>query len=72
MTDLEALVRRAKRTQQGFLPLRTVAAEIVTGTPRADAMRIARQLLQSEVSQARMIAAFILGALAGRSPEALR
>jgi HEAT repeat protein len=69
--DLEALVRRAKKTQHGFTALRTEAAKIVGGASKSDALRIARQLLKSEVHQVRMIATFVLGALAATTPQAL-
>jgi HEAT repeat protein len=72
MTDLEALVRRAKQTQHGFTALRTEAGVIIAGASKPDALWIARQLLQSEAHQARMIATFIFGALAATTPQALR
>ena len=72
MTDLEAVVRRAKQTQHGFTALRTEAGVIIAGSSKADALWNARQLLQSDAHQARMIATFIFGALAATTPQALR
>ena len=72
MTNLEAVVMRAKQTQHGFTALRVEAGQIVAGVSKADALWIARQLLQSDAHQARMIAVFIFGALAATTPQALR
>lgn len=72
MTDLEALVQRAKHTEHGFTALRAEAGEIVASAPKAAALWIAWQLLLSDAHQARRIAAFIFGALAATTPQALR
>ena len=72
MNDLDSTVRRAKQTEHGFTALRAEAGQIVAGSSKADALWMALQLLQSEAHQARMIAAFVYGALAASTPRALR
>jgi len=71
MTNLADLVDRARRTEHGFTALRAEAGRIVAGSSKADALWIARQLLQCDAHQARQIATFIFGALAGTTPQAL-
>ena len=71
MTNLEAVVQRARQTEHGFTALRTEAGQIVADSSKADALWAARRLLRSDAHQARQIATYIFGALAATTPQAL-
>lgn len=71
MGTIERLIQRVRRIQHGFLDIQKAADEVVTEHPAKESLRIARQLLASEVCQARSLATFILGRLAAKSKESL-
>jgi 3-methyladenine DNA glycosylase AlkC len=70
--DLDAITHRAQRTRRGFTDLKALAEQIVADESAQESLRIAKQLLASDVYQARMVAAFICGMLAAQSNAALR
>jgi len=71
MDTVESLILRAKQTKNGFLDIKQASEEVVTGNIPKDSFRLAKELFESEVNQARSLATFILGHLAAKSSEAL-
>jgi len=72
VTDtVETLTRRVKKTEHGFIDIQVTADEVVVGKTVEESFRLARRLYDSEVYQARSLAAFILGALAAKSDKGL-
>ncbi len=71
MNEVDGLIRRARKTRHGFSDLQKAAEEVVSAHKRADSLRLAKQLFESEAPQARMVAAFILGRLAAHSRPAM-
>ena len=72
MRDVEKLIKRAARTTHGFGVIKRAADEILAVSSSPDAARLASQLLASDIHQARMLATFILGGLAGSSKASLQ
>ena len=72
MDPIEKLVRRVRGTRHGFTDIAAAAEELLAAHTDRDVLRMAKALLASDVHQARMLATFLLGALAARSPESLR
>ena len=71
MDDVEKLVRRVSKTRHGFLDIQKTADQVVNERSNEESLRIARQLVRSEVYQARSLATFIFGRMAAKSKEAL-
>lgn len=72
MTELDALVRRAKQTRQGFGDLRLMAETIFAAETPAASYRISKDLFATDAYQARCVGVFILGMHAARRAPALR
>lgn len=68
---LEPLVREACATGHGFLPILELADGFGASHSPKECLDAARALLQREQAEARMLAVFLLGALAGASRAAL-
>ena len=68
---IEKLIQRVQKTQHGFLDIQKAADEVYTGHSAKENLRIAKQLFTSEIYQARSLATFIFGRLAGNSSESL-
>jgi hypothetical protein len=58
---VNALTRRARKTQHGFTDILRASNEVVAQYPARDCLRLAKQLFASDVHQARMLAVFIFG-----------
>src|SRR5690554_3582304 len=71
-TKVEALIKRVARTKQGFTDIKRAAELTIKRETPARALDIAKDLLESPVYQARMLAAYLLGHLAGTMPETLK
>lgn len=71
MGTMERLIQRVRKTRHGFLDIQKAADEVVAEHPAKESFRIAKQLLASEIYQARSLATFILGRLAANSRESL-
>ena len=71
MDDEEQLIRRVRKTRHGFLDIQKAATEIVDERSDEEGLRIAKQLINSELYQARSLATFIFGRLAANSKQSL-
>jgi len=72
MVDVKRVKRKVSVVDHGFKPMLEEAAAIVSEASLQESLRIARELYASDRHQARMVAAFVIGYAAARSPEALR
>lgn len=72
MQTVPQLVERSRNTQHGFKDLGAAADEIYARASLSEAKRVAADLLQSDVAQARCIGTFLLGRLAAQEREALK
>lgn len=68
---IQSLIRRAKRTQNGFTDIQQAAEEFYTTHDLSQSMEMARTLYSSRAHQPRMLATFLFGMLAARSRESL-
>jgi 3-methyladenine DNA glycosylase AlkC len=71
MYTIQTLIQRVRKTQHGFLDIQKAADEVVAGHAAKESLRIAKQLIASEIYQVRALATFILGRLAANSKESL-
>jgi 3-methyladenine DNA glycosylase AlkC len=70
MSNLNPLINRVKKTQHGFTDIKLAATEVLENYSAKDSFKLARELFDSDVHQARMLAVFIAGALAADSKPA--
>ena len=70
MTDLQPIIAHVQTVLHGFGPIKTEAQGLVSANTAYDNLLMAKELLESPHYQARMLATFILGMIAHRSPEA--
>jgi HEAT repeat protein len=68
----EALIKRVARTKHGFTDIKKAAEQTIKKETPARTMDLAKELLESPVYQARMLATFLLGYIAGEMPESLK
>jgi HEAT repeat protein len=68
----EALIKRAAKTKTGFTDIKKAAEQTIKKETPGRAMDLAKELLESPVYQARMLATYLLGHLAGPLPESLK
>jgi len=71
MDTIEKLIQRVQKTQHGFLDIQNAADEVADGQPAEESLRIAKQLFNTEIYQARSLATFIFGRFAANSKETL-
>jgi 3-methyladenine DNA glycosylase AlkD len=71
MDDVEQLIRRVRKTRHGFLDIQKAANEVIDERSAEESLCIAKQLVNSEIYQARSLATFIFGRLAAKSKRAL-
>jgi 3-methyladenine DNA glycosylase AlkC len=71
MDKTEKLILRVRKTQHGFLDIQKAANEVVDELSDEESLSIAKQLVNSEIYQARSLATFIFGRFAGKSKDAL-
>ncbi len=71
MDDVDKLMRRVRKTRHGFLDIQKTADQVVNERSNEESLRIAAQLVKSEIYQARSLATFIFGRMAAKSKEAL-
>jgi 3-methyladenine DNA glycosylase AlkD len=72
MTKVDSMIERVGKTQHGFTDIKLAAGEILGGDSPTENLKVARELLESDVHQARMLAVFILGGLAAKSTTSLK
>src|SRR6202142_788859 len=69
MNSVPALIQRVQKTQHGFLDLLKAADEVFASHSAAETLRLAKELFDSDVHQARVLAVFLFGKLAAKSKE---
>ena len=69
MPTLEQLIQRVEHVQHGFAEIHTAADEVIRSSSTSENLLLAKQLFSSQVHQARMLATFIFGHLAGANQE---
>lgn len=72
MAKAEALIKRVKKTKHGFTDIKRAAELVMKKESPEAALDIAKDLLESPVYQARMLATFILGHLGSKLPDSLK
>jgi hypothetical protein len=68
---IKSLIQRVKKTEHGFTDILRAAEEVFTSHSRAETFTLSKELLASEVNQARMLATFLFGFLAAKSKTSL-
>jgi 3-methyladenine DNA glycosylase AlkD len=66
---IQSLVQRVKKTEHGFMDIQNASEEIFAGHSSAETLRLAKELFESDVHQARVLAVFLFGKLAANSKE---
>ena len=69
MDTIQSLVQRVKKTEHGFMDIQNASEEIFAGYSSAETLRLAKELFESDVHQARVLAVFLFGKLAANSKE---
>jgi 3-methyladenine DNA glycosylase AlkC len=69
MDTVQSLIARAKKTEHGFMDIQKASEEIFTSHSSAETLRLAKELFESDVHQARVLAVFLFGKLAAKSKE---
>jgi 3-methyladenine DNA glycosylase AlkC len=72
MAKAEALIKRVQKTKHGFTDIKHAAEQVMKKESPEAALDLAKELLESPVHQARMLAAFILGHLGPKLPDSLK
>jgi 3-methyladenine DNA glycosylase AlkD len=70
--DVKGVDERVSAVAHGFKEMREEATEIAAHSSVRESLQTAKKLYESERYQVRMVAAFLLGYVAARSPEAFR
>jgi HEAT repeat protein len=71
LSNIETLIRRVRKTQQGFTDIKRAADEVFAGSDPEETIDLAKELFASEVCQARMLAAYLFGKLSAKSKASL-
>lgn len=71
MINIESLIHRVQQTQHGFKDIQKAADEVVAEHPENDCLRLAKELYDSRIYQARCLAVFIWGRFAATSEDVL-
>jgi HEAT repeat protein len=66
---IASLIKRVRKTRSGFTDIQKAADEIYASHKPAEILALAKELIASEVYQARMLAVFLFGKLSARSKE---
>jgi 3-methyladenine DNA glycosylase AlkD len=66
---IQSLVQRVQKTEHGFMDIQNASEEIFAGHSSAETLRLAKELFESDVHQARVLAVFLFGKLAANSKE---
>jgi 3-methyladenine DNA glycosylase AlkC len=69
MDTVHALIQRVQKTEHGFLDIQKASEEIFASHSSAETLRLAKELFESDVHQARVLAVFLFGKLAAKSKE---
>jgi len=66
---IQPLIQRVQETQHGFMDIQKASEEVFAGHSAAETLQMAKELFESEVHQARVLAVFLFGKLAAKSKE---
>lgn len=69
MNNIQSLIERVQKTEHGFIDIQAASEEIFVSNSVAETLRLAKELFESEVHQARVLAVFLFGKLAAKSKE---
>jgi len=69
MANVKSLIQRAQKTQHGFTDIKKASEEVFATESPSEAFSIAKELFDSEVAQARMVATFLFGKLSSTSKQ---
>ncbi len=71
MDTIQSLIQRVQKTKHGFIDIQKASEEIFANHSAAEILRLAKELFESDVHQARVLAVFLFGKLAAKSKESL-
>ncbi|MFZ1042909.1 MAG: DNA alkylation repair protein [Anaerolineales bacterium] len=69
MNTIYSLIQRVQKTEHGFIDIQTASEEIFASHSAAETLLLAKELFESDVHQARVLAVFLFGKLAANSKE---
>lgn len=69
MNTVRSLTERVQKTEHGFMDILRTADEVFASHSMAETLRLAKELLNSDVHQARVLAVFLFGKLAAKSKD---
>ena len=69
MNTIPSLIQRVQKTEHGFIDIQKASEEIFASYSAAETLRLAKELFNSDVHQARVLAVFLFGKLAAKSKE---
>lgn len=71
-TKIDALISKVSKPKAGYPEIQRVAEQTIKAESAVKALDIAKDLLESHIYQARMLACYLLGYLAGEMPETMK
>ena len=69
MDTIHSITQRVQKTEHGFIDIQKASEEIFASHSSAETLRLAKELFESDVHQARVLAVFLFGKLAAKSKE---
>ncbi len=69
MNTIQSLIQRVQKTEHGFMDIQKASEEVFASHSAAETLQMAKELFESEVHQARVLAVFLFGRLAAKSKE---
>jgi 3-methyladenine DNA glycosylase AlkD len=69
MDTIRSLIQLVQKTEHGFMDIQKASEEIFASHSSAETLRLAKELFESDVHQARVLAVFLFGKLAAKSKE---
>src|SRR5271169_2141033 len=69
MNTVQSLTERVRKTEHGFMDILKAADEVFASHSMAETLRLAKELFNSDVHQARVLAVFLFGKLAAKSKD---
>src|SRR5271157_2347417 len=69
MNTIPSLIQRVQKTEHGFMDIQKASEEVFASHSAAETLQMAKELFESEVHQARVLAVFLFGKLAAKSKE---
>lgn len=72
MAKIETLIKRVQKVKHGFADIKLASDQVIKKEKPTAALDLAKDLLESPVYQARMLATFLLGRLGSQSPDSLK